>query len=228
MTTLSENKPTLVTDILFGNEESKSIIEDIISGAEPLPAFGKSGILLYGAFGTGKTTLAKLLPNAIEVGRTGDEINFDAKFFACGQGTNGVKVTEIIDNMIKLISFNKSRLHYVILDEVDMLTTLAQQSFKSILNATNTIFILTTNNLTTLDKGLLNRCVLVEMNAATNAQLKTLALQLIADSNVVLNDIELNSIIVGCNGSIRNLATNVRRLARRKAKAAESQNNKAA
>ncbi len=65
------------------------------------------------------------------------------------------------------------------------------------------------------------------MNAATKTQLKTLALQLTSDIDVVLNDTELESIVVGCNGSIRNLATNVRRLARRKAKAASSQNNKA-
>ena len=80
----------------------------------------------------------------------------------------------------------------------------------------------------TIDKGLLDRCILIEMNAATHAQLKALAKKLIAGTNVVLNDTELQSIVVSCNGSIRNLATNVRRLARRKAKVADSQNNKAA
>ncbi len=111
---------------------------------------------------------------------------------------------------------------------MDNLTKQAQQSLKSSLNTKHAIFILTTNNLTQLDKGLLDRCILVEMNAATKAQLKTLALNLIADINVVLNGTELESIVVSCNGSIRNLATNVRRLARRKAKATSSQNNKAA
>lgn len=61
----------------------------------------------------------------------------------------------------------------------------------------------------------MDRCVLVEMNAAKPAQLSALAKQIANDMNVVLNDIDLHSVIAACNGSVRNIAYNVARFARR-------------
>ena len=41
---------------------------------------------------------------------------------------------------------------------------------KTTLNSIRAVFILTTNNISQLDKGVKDRCVLVEMNAATDAE----------------------------------------------------------
>jgi Holliday junction resolvasome RuvABC ATP-dependent DNA helicase subunit len=60
-------EPNQIGDIIWGNAEGRMRIEDIVSGTEALPYCGKSAILLYGVFGTGKTTLAKILPQAIEM-----------------------------------------------------------------------------------------------------------------------------------------------------------------
>jgi len=209
-------EPNQIGDIIWGNAESRLRIEDIINGAEALPYCGKSAILLYGVFGTGKTTLANLLPNAIEKGRSNEDLAIDADFIACQQGFNGPQVMSLIERVLSKTSFNASGLHYFVLDEVDNLTKLAQQSLKSALNTNRGIFILTTNNISELDKGLKDRCVLVEMNAAHNELLLPLAHKIVAEHGITITDEELLPTIKAANGSFRNITHNVERLVRRR------------
>jgi DNA polymerase III delta prime subunit len=208
--------PTTPFEIIYGNEVSFHRIDDIICGTENLPDDGKCGILLYGAFGTGKTTLAKMLPECIEIGRTDGGLAMPEKFIGCQQGFNGVQVTTMLDKITSTVSLNVSGLHYVILDEVDNLSKQAQQSLKSVLNTKRAIFILTTNNISSLDKGLKDRCVLVEMNAAKDTQYLPIARRVAADMNVVLNDNELMAEIAAANGSMREVMNRVKRLIRGK------------
>ena len=207
--------PTSLNDIIFGNPESKLRIYDIVTGAETLPASGKSGILLYGTWGTGKTTMATMLPDAIEKGRTDEELTMSADLIRCQQGFNGPQVIDFIAKILDKNSLNASGLHYIIIDEVDLLTKSAQESLKSAMNTSRCIFILTTNYIAYLDRGLLDHCVLVEMNAAAINDYLPLAKNLVSDMGVVMSDDDLLPTISAAKGSLRNLIHNVERLARR-------------
>jgi DNA polymerase III delta prime subunit len=208
--------PTSLNDIIFGNPESKLRIYDIVTGAETLPASGKSGILLYGTWGTGKTTMATMLPDAIEKGRTQEELTMSADLIRCQQGFNGPQVIDLISKVLDKNSLNASGLHYIIIDEVDLLTKSAQESLKSAMNTSRSIFILTTNYIADLDRGLLDRCVLVEMNAAQSEQLLPLAQKIAAEYGITVADEELLPTIKAANGSFRNITHNVERLVRRR------------
>lgn len=212
---LDNYQPATIDDIVFGNEDSAAAIQDIVSGRKAFPAFGKNAILLFGVWGTGKTTLAKMLPAAIEKVLSGKLLN-DEIFVQCKQGTNGPDLMRKIENQAVLISPNYSDKHYFIFDEIDNLTDNAQASLKAAMNIKTAIFILTTNHLDKIDKGILNRSVMVDMNAAPPQSWLPFAHRILDEHKVKVSDEELIPLIHACKGSARDIADSILTIAARK------------
>lgn len=135
------------------------------------------------------------------------------EYFGCEQGHTGNSITSLVKRQLNFMSLNASGNHYFIFDEVDNLSKAAQAGLKTILNNQCAIFILTTNNVSLLDKGVKDRCLLVEMNAVTDAEFLPLCERIACDANVVLNDTQLLDAIAGNGGSFRNVISNVIQLA---------------
>ena len=204
--------PRTLEDMVIGDTDSKSKLNDIVTGTIPFPAFDKCGILLFGAWGTGKTTLARMLPDLMEANRGGADAL--SSFHACAQGGNGAALMNKITNQAQLVSFNQSGLHYFVLDEVDNLTVAAQQSLKAILNYRQSVFIMTTNYITKVDAGIKSRSYLVQMDAAAPDEWLPLVRRVMTAAGAgVPPDSALLPVIASCNGNARDIVSAAVRVA---------------
>jgi replication-associated recombination protein RarA len=204
--------PKSIDDIVFAESKSKSLIEDLISGdiSFPIPD-GKSGILLYGIPGTGKSALAKLIPDAMEFARTGVAENSGVRYISVQPGSNGLNLLGDIGKKAQFIPFNSQ--HYFVLDEVDNLNAQAMLVLKSIMNTPNCAFILTTNNYQSIEVGVRSRCYCIPFNAAPSQNWLPFARRILNEGNVQdISDAALTTLIGTCKGDAREIASALNQL----------------
>lgn len=198
--------PTTLDECVISDVLSKDKITKIVNKVMPFPAFGKCGIILHGPYGTGKSTLARLIPGLMEQAHGGTSAHFN--FYDCAQGMNGVSLMNQIQSSTQFVSLNASGFHYSILDEVDNLTVAAQASLKAIMTGLHGIFIMTTNNITAVDKGVVNRSHVIHMMAAKPQDWLPLVKRVILACGAPLPpDSSLLPIISACDGSARDICS---------------------
>jgi DNA polymerase III delta prime subunit len=214
-------QPTCLNDFAL-LPTSRHKLESLLDGTLSFPDHGVCGIIFYGLYGTGKTTIARLLPGLLETAKADPSASAllpgeitrtvltHASFEACMQGQNGVSLIYRIERMTSLISINPSGLQYVILDEVDLLTDAAKASFKALMNFDHTVFLMTTNNLNDIDMGVQNRSLLIDMNVPPATDWRPLLRRVYTDSGLTAPaDAVLDQVVLAGRGSARSIFSDV-------------------
>jgi DNA polymerase III delta prime subunit len=220
--------PNCLDDFLFSNHTDKHTLELILSRKLPFPFGGKTGILFHGTWGTGKTTLAELLPELLETAYSGtwdmsqdvgqmpapEPRHTQTQMFRCGGGLSSTSISQSVSKFnCRMPVFHFSKHDYFVLDEVERLTIGAQQSLRSPMGLKRSMFFLTTNYLTKVDPGIVNRCHLIEMNLVTTPDayvpLGQSILQNMGVGTGVVSAAELQGIAAKARGSLRDYTHDV-------------------
>ena len=218
--------PSCLDDFLINNSTEREVLELILSRKLPFPFNGKSGILLHGTYGTGKSTLGFLLPRLLETAYAGNypqtspigqmQVVEDAipEIFRCGGGLSSTAIVKQITMCNSRNPFHHyGQTDYFLFDEVDKLTVSAQQSLKSVMDLKRCQFIFTTNYLDRIDDGIINRSFLIEMNQSADANAYVLIgqsiLQKMSLVSTALPVAAITAIANKAKGSLRAFASDV-------------------
>ncbi|MEY4340527.1 MAG: hypothetical protein RL541_31 [Pseudomonadota bacterium] len=205
--------PKTTADIAFEKAADAKLMQSITSGMYGFPGNGKNGIILHGKYGAGKSATATLIPDAME--QTNLSMNCPWRtIHRIISNNNGVDFLTQIDKSCWTVNLNGKYI-YVILDEVDNLSSSAMQQLKSVMDnhRERVVFIMTTNHLQKIDPAVEDRSHVFGFNKVpASAWLPSMQRVLVAYGISCMTNDQLLAAAASINGSGRQFATCIKEL----------------
>ena len=192
--------PQSLSDVIISDSEVRYQLDSYIHGENIKP------LILHGSYGTGKTTIAKLLPSEMEGKPVVIELLRATEFNSVSDVNELFGCT---NNFYKLFTIEGQRRNYVVSNEVNF-TPKAAVAFRDIVDEMMlaTQFIFTTNNVELLDAGLLDRCTKVFVSPAQPDDWLPRIKWILKQEGVKLSDAKILNFLttqLGANSSNRSL-----------------------
>jgi replication-associated recombination protein RarA len=210
--------PTSLATFAFPNKVAETEIKEIVQHSKDFHNGGKSGIILHSVGnGTGKTTCALMLPNAMEANRSG--MPADRRIEYCQPPHNGVALLTGVSVTVHHQALGCGT-HYIVLDEVDVLTKSAMQRLRSLLQKTgeNAVFIMTTNNLADVEQSVVSRSHVIDFTPSSPTVWVDALRQMLISCGVtdpaLLTKQSIVNNVLGQGCDMRKAITNVQKIAR--------------
>jgi replication factor C subunit 3/5 len=196
---MEKYRPNKLCDIIF-DKYNKILLNNIIStGNFP-------NLLLYGPPGTGKTTT--IINLVKEYQKKYSNLNSENIIHLNASDERGV---DIIRNQINTFINSSSLFNigtkFIILDEVDYMTKIAQQSLKQILQNeyTDVVFCLMCNYISRIDDGLMNELIQIRFNQLPENDIVNLINNIIKNENIIYSELKIKQLIQLYNSDIRSI-----------------------
>ena len=152
--------PRYIGDIIFPNDEVRNVVTAYASGEVRRP------LILCGRNGTGKSLIARLIPKAIEKMDAVSVSHIKSHWL---DSNNDVDTLLSNGKMFdKLFTVNGQRYSYYVIEEMNS-NIKGRNAFRVALDTyiESSLFIITTNEIALVDKGIRSRCEVLEVPACT-------------------------------------------------------------
>ncbi len=161
-------------------------------------------LLLHGKYGSGKTTLAGLIP--LSIVRQNDP-NCQHVWYQHKAGY------EVLIDELKKLKDQASMVHpqlpkqLIVIDEADMMSPKAMEATKKVMDDTkrSCSFIFCTNHIDKIEGGIKSRCVGISFDRSDVSAIFKRASHILAQENVVLPKANIMALIEKSGGDFRNL-----------------------